>query len=150
MPWTNKTYDQLSQKQQETLQEVHKHRCNMSDDMILGEIQVRTEFNRRDFTKRQMNIMVFIYNYSVGFGKEWAVIPKMKDFELSGVLAIKAKNELSQLVEMSVIDWNQEENQFRIKHPKEWTVPFNSSFSFDRSQELNAINLIHAGIDVSD
>lgn len=150
MPWTNKSYCELSQKEKETIKEIHEHRCNMSNDMILGEMQVRTEFNRRDFTKRQMNIMVFIYNYSIAYGKEWAVIPKMKDFELSGVLAIKARKELLQLIEMYVIDWDQEENLFRIRPPKEWLVPFNNSFSFDRAQDLRRINVTHAGINISD
>jgi len=148
MPWTSDTYDQMSEAQKEVLKELHERQYHVSMDMVLAELQVRTEFLRRDFTKRQMNIITFIYNYSFCFGKKWALIPKMRDFEICGVLAIKARTELEKLMDMSVIEWNQEENLFRIKDPKEWQTPYNSGFSHDRSQEIRRINVIHAGIDV--
>lgn len=151
MPWAHNTYDELSKKQKEVLKEIHELKCHFNMATILGEMQVRTEFLRVDFTKRQMNILTFIYNYSFGFGKKWALIPKMKDFEIAGILDNKVKNELLQLEEMNVIEWNREENLFRIREPREWNgLSYNSSFSHDRSRELRRINVIHAGIDISE
>lgn len=152
IPWTlNDGYDQLDEKYKEEIKEIHERQYHLSMDMILGEVQVRIEFLRRNFTKRQMNILTFIYNYSFGFAKEWALIPKMRDFEICGISSIKIRKELEQLIEMNVIEWKQEENLFRIKSPREWIdAPYNSGFSFDRSLELRRINLSHAGININE
>lgn len=150
MPWAMDIYDQLNESQKKVLKEVHERKYHISMDKILAEIQVRTEFLRRDFTKRQMNIITFIYNYSFGFGKEWALIPKMKDFEIAGISKIIARKEIEKLVEMGVVEWNQEDNLFRIKDPREWETAYNNGFSHDRSRELRRINVIHSGIDVKE
>lgn len=128
------------------LENLYEARHNVDMDMFITDIQIRNEFMRRNFTKRQMNILVFIYSYSFGFGKRWALIPKMKNFEICGVSSIKIRKELELLVDMFIIDWNQEENLFRIKDTKDWLAPTISSFSHDTSQDIFNLNLKHGNI----
>lgn len=147
MSWVLEGYENLPQKQKEVLKEIHERQYQRGMESFFLEYQIRTAMLRRDFTKRQMNILLFICYYSFDYGKEWALIPKIRDFENAGIIANKVRYELSKLEEMNVIEWNQEENLFRIKEPSVWKdVPFNSGFSHDRSKEIRVLNAIHAGI----
>jgi hypothetical protein len=114
------------------------------------ELLIRCEIIRRDLTKRQMNILILIFTFSRYLGKERAVIPKMRDFEICGVSKIKIRSELTKLVELDVLDWNEEENSFCIRDPKEWKVKYNTSYNDDRAWELFILNLRDAGVDVKD
>jgi hypothetical protein len=114
------------------------------------ELLIRCEIIRRDLTKRQMNIITLIFTFSHYLGKERAVIPKMRDFEICGVSKIKARSELTKLVELNVLDWNEEENSFAIKDTKEWKAKYNSGYNDDRAWELFVLNLRDAGVDTKD
>lgn len=136
----------MNNEKAQIMKDIHMARYQASAEFDIQEHLIRTDFLRRDFTKRQMKIMTFIFNYSYGLAKEWALIPKMKDFEVAGISSIKIRKEIDQLIELGVLEWKQEENLFRIIDPREWTVAYNSSFSFDRAQTLFDINLQHGGI----
>lgn len=116
--------------------------------LLMKEILIRAEILKRDFTKRQMNILGAIFLFSYAYGKEWALIPKMKDFELAGISSIKIRSEIDQLIEMGVVKWNQEENLFRITDPSEWTTKYHNGYRGNRAKELVVLNLQHSGIDV--
>jgi hypothetical protein len=122
---------------------------NNDVNLIMKEMLVRAESLKRDFTKRQMNIIGFIFTFSFAYGKEWALIPKMKDFEIAGISSVKIRNEIDQLIEMGVVNWNQEEMLFSINDPREWHgAPYHSTYNDVRSRELFVLNVQHAGIDI--
>jgi hypothetical protein len=130
------------------VQEVQDKRNHIDNiDLLLKEQLIRVEILKRDFTKRQMNILGFILVLSMAYGKEWAVIPRMKDFELAGISSIKIRSEIDQLVEKGVIKWNQEENLFSITNPREWTTKHHSGYSDSRIREVFIVNLKHSGVD---
>lgn len=112
------------------------------------EVLIRGEVLRRKFSKRQLTILTFINSFSYLYGKESAIIPKLKDFEIAGISATKVKDELTKLVEMGVITWarHKDTNEFSINDPRGWTLPYHSLYNDIRSRELIAINLKHAGV----
>lgn len=117
-------------------------------DLVVKEMLIRAEIMKRDFTKRQLNILTIIYTYSFAYGKEEALIPKIMDFSLSGVGINKVKYELQALEEMDVIDWNRDKNLYRIKETIYWKVPYSSLYNDERTKELFFLNLKHAGVNV--
>jgi hypothetical protein len=109
-------------------------------DIPQKELMIRAEVLRRDFTKRQLNIVSMILSFSYYVGKEKAIIPKMQDWEIAGISKIKARHELTQLVEMNVIEWNEEENTFAFKDIRDWEVKYHSGYNHDRTLELFDLN----------
>jgi hypothetical protein len=112
------------------------------------EMFIRMEIIRRDFTKRQMNIIGMILSLSYYIGKEKAIIPKMRDWEIAGISKIKARSELTQLVELDVIEWDEEENVFALKDPRLWKVKYHSGYNDERATEIFQLNLKDAGISI--
>lgn len=147
MPWAHMTHERMLTVYSKLIEDIQsgKHK---SMEFTIRETLVRTEFLKRDFTKRQLKILSMIFTFSFQYGKEWALIPKMRDFELAGVSKIKIRSEINKLVELNVLNWNQEENLFRINDPREWEAPYHSGYSDDRSRELFFLNLKHAKINV--
>jgi hypothetical protein len=125
-------------------QEIKNRNEKKSLDDIIKEQMLRAAILKRDLTKRQLKIVYFIYLYSFGFAKEWALIPKMRDFELCGISKIKIRQEINTLVDYNMIEENQEEHLFRLKCPSEWKAPFHDGFSLERKKELVRINMQHA------
>ncbi|MFQ3543522.1 replication protein [Halobacillus rhizosphaerae] len=117
-----------------------------SDKFKAKEYMIRSDLTKRNFTKRQQNIILLILNYSYSFGKEYAVFPKLQDFELCGVGRAKVRTELDKLVEMKVVQWDMDSNEFSISSPLEWEAPFHSGYRDIRTQEIFLINLRHKGI----
>lgn len=148
MPWAKHTYERTVKVYKEVLKDIlenHHHDI----DMTAKELLIRAEILKHDFTKRQMIILMFIITFSFNYGKEWAYIPKLQDFEIAGISKRKIKNEIDKLLEMNVIEWNKEENLFRLQEPRFWDAPYNYGYNDDRSRELFLLNLQHAGFDVS-
>lgn len=146
MSWAYYTHERMVAAYGEIVQEVQDNRNNI--DLLLKEQLIRVEILKRDFTKRQMNIIGFILAMSLAYGKEWAVIPKMKDFELAGISSIKIRSEVDQLVDKGVIIWNQGESLFSINDPREWTAKHHSGYSDGRIRDLFVLNLKHSGVDL--
>lgn len=113
-----------------------------SKDMayIMNISLLRAEILKRDFTKRQHNIVTMIYDLSNVLGKEYAVIPMLQDFELCGVSKTKIKEELLKLEAMHVIDWNKEKNHFSLQKTDEWLVGCHQGANEVRAVELMSIN----------
>ena len=100
------------------------------------------EVIRRDFSKRQKDIINFLWRLSYGCRKKYAYIPKMKDFELCGVPATQLKKELEYLEQCRVLIWFREESIYAInKDYDQWQVSPVRSWNEDRFKELIAINL---------
>ncbi|WP_026572470.1 replication protein [Bacillus sp. UNC438CL73TsuS30] len=110
------------------------------------EMFIRMEVLRRNFTKRQMNIISMILSLSFYIGKEKAIIPKMRDWEIAGISKIKARSELTQLVELGVIEWDEEKNIFSLTDPRGWKVKYHSGYNDERASEIFLLNLKDTGI----
>jgi hypothetical protein len=106
-------------------------------------IAIRSEMIKRDLTKRQYNILATIFILS--YMKDYAIIPKLMDFELSGVSKTLIKKELDKLVEMSVITWDKCNNHFSINDPMVWDAPYHYGYSNQRAEELFQLNLNQIG-----
>ncbi|MEK8132928.1 replication protein [Paenibacillus filicis] len=72
------------------------------------------EIIRRDFTKRQKDILQFIIRLSYGCGRKSAFIAKLKDFSMCGVGKTNISKELIQLEINKVITWDRSGNEFSI------------------------------------
>jgi hypothetical protein len=93
---------------------------------------------------------MFVITFSFNYGKEWAYIPKLADFEIAGISKKHIRNELDKLIEMNVIVENKEDSLYAVNEPRLWiNTPYNYGYNDIRSQELFLLNLDHAGIDVS-
>jgi phage replication O-like protein O len=82
--------------------------------------EIWDEIIRRDFTKRQKDILLFIWRLSYGCNKKTATIPLLKYFELCGVTQNHIKDELVYLREMKVLQWDHETMVFSFN--KDYTV----------------------------
>lgn len=104
--------------------------------------EIWDEVIRRDFSKRQKDILLFIWRLSYGCQRREAIIPKMKDFELCGVPATQIKNELTYLERCRVLAWDREQRTFEInKNYETWYVNPVRTWDEDRFSELLHTNL---------
>jgi hypothetical protein len=149
MPWAHLTFERMKSVYAELIQLIHDGK-HTNIEISAMETLIRAEYAKRDFTKRQLKIIAMIFSLSYPFGKDWAVIPKMRDFELAGISKIKIRKELDQLIDMGVVEWKPEENLFKITDPRKWTgAEYHSGYNDDRSRELFMINLKHLDIDIT-
>jgi phage replication O-like protein O len=99
------------------------------------------EVIRRDFSKRQKDIIDFIWRLSYGCQKKTAYIPKLVYFELCGIGRNHIKEELQYLESCRVIFWDREEKTFEVnKDHEQWQVsPVKGwkEFKFDELLHLN-------------
>jgi hypothetical protein len=145
VPW-RKLIDSSDMKiYREIMDDVIETQRNL--DIIIMASHFRIELFRHDFTKRQVNILLFIYSLSFALGKESAYIPNYNvDFPICGVPNKKIKHELEKLLNMNIILWNKEENLFSINAPYLWKAPKNKGYDGDRLTQLFMLNLERLGI----
>lgn len=109
--------------------------------------EIWNEMIRRKLTLRQKNILDLILRLSWGCGQKAAVIPQMKDFELCGVRREHVTLELNQLVEMKVIVWDKNRNEFSFnKDYDQWQVTPVSGWSIERFNDLLSMNLTQSTV----
>jgi hypothetical protein len=107
--------------------------------------EIWDEIIRRDFTKRQKDILQFILRISYGCGRKIAHVPFLKDFSLCGIGQTNIKNELIYLDQCEVIYWDREENNFGFnKNYNDWQVSPVREWNPDRFKEILHINLMAA------
>lgn len=100
------------------------------------------EVIRRDFTKRQKDILFLIWRLSYGCQKRSAYIPKLVYFELAGIGKNHIKNELVYLEQMRVLKWGRDEKTFEVnKNHDEWQVSPVKGFDELKLTELIRLNL---------
>lgn len=148
MPWAKHIKDDQKSVLYSNLVDVLIEHASSDKNFTLRDLFVRSEMLKFDFTKRQRAIMTFIFGTSYNFGKMTSIIPMLRDFELCGVQASKAASELQKLVDMDVISWDKETNEFAVKDPRGWNAPKNYGYNQERAREVFMINLKHLGIDV--
>ncbi|WP_426453809.1 replication protein [Paenibacillus sp. S-38] len=104
--------------------------------------EIWDEVIRRDFSKRQKDIMHFIWRLSYGCRKKAAFIPKLVHFELCGVGKNHIKDELLYLESCKVLFWDREAKLFEVnKNYDEWQVSPVKGWDEFRFEELIALNL---------
>lgn len=104
--------------------------------------EIWDEVIRRDFSKRQKDILFFIWRLSYGCRKKTAYIPKLVYFELCGVRRNHIKEELLFLVEARVLIWNQEDKTFEVnKDYEQWQVTPVKGWKEYRFDEILSLNL---------
>lgn len=97
---------------------------------------------QRDFTKRQQQVLFFIWRLSYGCQKKDAYVPKMRLFELCGVAESKIKGELLYLEKSRVLIWDRESHLFEInKNHDEWFLSLCKSFDEMKFTDLIAQNI---------
>ncbi|AFC32168.1 putative prophage replication protein O [Paenibacillus mucilaginosus 3016] len=101
------------------------------------------EVIRRDFSKRQKDIIFFIWRLSYGCkGQKTAYIPKLVYFELCGIPTGNFHRELDRLEALGVLIRDREKKTFEInKNYDEWKVPLGGGWNEFKFDELLALNL---------
>lgn len=117
----------------------------ITNEQRLLELTLRGEFSRRNFTKRQLNIVHFILSLSVTLGKDYAIVAQLQDFEEGGVSRTKIKSELTKLVNLEVIEWSMRDSSthmFKIKDMDLWNVPLHAGFNDVRAKAIFYKNVL--------
>lgn len=147
MPWAGKSYERTIKVYKELLKETIKE-IDSDIDLKIKDLLIRADIQKRDFTKRQMNILYLILSLSFPYGKEKALL-KPNDFSLTGVPLKIIKGELEKLIEMNIIEWDQDFNEFSVKEARFWKAPYHKHYDDKESQRLFILNLRHAGVDTT-
>lgn len=104
--------------------------------------EIWDEVIRRDFSKRQKDILFFIWRLSYGCRKTNAYIPKLVYFELAGIRKNHIKSELLFLEECKVIHWNKEERTFAVnKDYEQWQMAPVRGWIEHKFDEILALNI---------
>ncbi|AIQ29326.1 hypothetical protein P40081_15070 [Paenibacillus sp. FSL P4-0081] len=105
--------------------------------------EIWNEIIRRDFSKRQKDIILFIWRLSYGCRKKTAIIPMLKDFEMCGVGYQNIRKELEHLSSSKVITWTKNTNVFSVnKDYEQWQITPVKGWSEERFKELISVNLV--------
>jgi hypothetical protein len=104
--------------------------------------ELYNEILRRNFTKRQQNIVLFIWRLSYGCGKKDCIIDKFNYFELAGLDKSDIKKELKYLKMCNVIQWDEQTMIFAINKDYDlWQINPNKNWDDDKFKKLIALNL---------
>lgn len=108
--------------------------------------EIWDEVIRRDFSKRQKDILLFIWRLSYGCQKKAALIPMLKDFAMCGVAATQITGELKYLETCRVLFWERQNNSFEFNKSYDlWQVNPVKGWDSERFRELLHHNLYAKG-----
>lgn len=103
--------------------------------------EIWDEVIRRDFTKRQKDILLFVLRLSYGCNQKSAIIPLQQDFVLGGLGGKgHVKEELTYLVQCKVLEINEKEYLIK-KNYDLWQVSPVRGWNATRFKELLHLNL---------
>jgi hypothetical protein len=116
---------------------------NRPNEIVKKHLMVGVTLLRRNLTKRQLNIVHMISMLSFLYGNSSCIIPKLQDFENTGISKTLIKHELTKLVELGIITWIKEKdkNIFSINDITLWKAPHHYGYSETRASEIYRINL---------
>ncbi|OMD29931.1 replication protein [Paenibacillus odorifer] len=104
--------------------------------------EIWNEIIRRDFSKRQKDIILFIWRLSYGCGKKTALVPLLKDFELCGVGYQNIRKEIDHLSNCKVVSWDQNRNVFSVnKDYDQWQISPVKGWDEKKFKDLISKNL---------
>lgn len=95
-----------------------------------------------DFSKRQRQILSFILRLSYGCGKDWATIPRQKDFAVVGISESHIGQELITLVNAKVISIEGDKYFFN-KDYDQWRISLAKGYTDEKLRSLIKLNLNH-------
>ncbi|AHJ88643.1 DnaD-like helicase loader [Geobacillus phage GBK2] len=114
----------------------------LDDGFIRIANELYDEILRRNFTKRQQNIVLFIWRLSYGCGKKECIIDKFNYFELAGLDKSDIKKELKYLKMCNVLQWDEQTMIFAINKDYDlWQINPNKNWDDDKFKKLIALNL---------
>ncbi|MGJ9460315.1 replication protein [Oceanobacillus sp. CF4.6] len=100
------------------------------------------EILRRDFSKRQLNLILFIWRLSYGTGQKDCLIDKFNQFEIVGIYKNDIKKELVFLRECSVLNWDEKTMVFSInKNYQIWQITPSKNWDIEKFDSLIHLNL---------
>ncbi|WP_121615244.1 replication protein [Virgibacillus halodenitrificans] len=100
------------------------------------------EVLRRDFSKRQQNLILFIWRLSYGTGQKDCFIERFNLLELAGMYKQDVKKELKFLRECAVLNWDEDSMIFSInKNYHLWQITPNKNWDSDKFNSLIHQNL---------
>lgn len=98
----------------------------------------------RDFSKRQLNILLFVLRLSwgcrAGSSKKYAIIPRQRDFGIVGIGEGHIKSELTWLVSSKILFTDGERYWFN-KNFDEWQVSRVNPYQPEELTELVSLNI---------
>lgn len=105
------------------------------------------EILRRNFTKRQQNLVLFIWRLSYGTGQKDCKVKHFNLFELAGLYRSDIRKELNYLKECSVLNWDEENMIFSInKNYKLWQISPNKNWNSERFNSLIHENIMRKNV----
>ena len=100
------------------------------------------QFFIRDFTLKQLKVLLLLARFSYGFHKKVAVIKPQRMFELAYIYRCDIKEELKFLKQNKVITCNLELGEIQInKNYDEWKIPYHKLFNEEDLAKLKKLNL---------
>lgn len=152
MNWRWVTMTRGGKLNQIHLSSIRRHYQQVNDEALQRVVEVRAEMLKRNFTKRQLNILNIIYEFSYPFGKDKAMIPRLQDFELCGIGKTKIREELDKLIDLNVIGEEQNFGLYWFNNPDIWKVNRHKNYSDKRYEDLIVLNLRdgNASVEVED
>lgn len=106
--------------------------------------EIWNEVIRRDFSKRQKDIILFIWRLSYGCKKKHAFIPQLKDFELCGIGQQNIRKELEYLVSSRVIHWDEDGHIYSVnKDYERWQISPVKGWDKEKFKQLLHQNINH-------
>ncbi|MCG5104410.1 replication protein [Oceanobacillus alkalisoli] len=100
------------------------------------------EILRRNFSKRQLNLILFLWRLSYGTGQKDCKIEKFNQLELAGMYKQDVKKELEHLRECAVLNWDEKTMVFSInKNYKMWQITPNKNWDSEKFDSLIHLNL---------
>lgn len=112
--------------------------------------EIWNEIIRRDFSKRQKDIILFIWRLSYGCGKKTALVPLLKDFELCGIGYQNIRKEIDHLSNCKVVSWDKNRNIFSVnKDYDQWQISPVKGWDEKKFKDLISKNLDEKKISTS-
>ncbi|UOQ86987.1 replication protein [Gracilibacillus salinarum] len=109
------------------------------------------EVLRRAFSKRQTNLILFIWRLSYGTGQSDCLIPSFTNFELAGMYKQDVKKELTFLRDCAVLYWDSQTMVFWInKNYHLWQITPNKKWDNERFKQLLKKNVHRKKANTSD
>ena len=105
-------------------------------------LELFEQFFIRDFTLKQLKVLLLLARFSYGFHKKVAIIKPQRMFELAYIYRCDIKEELTYLKQNKVITYNLQFGEIQInKNYDEWKIPYHKLFNEEDLIKLKKLKL---------
>lgn len=95
----------------------------------------------RNFTKRQLKILGFIYLFAIHNENMDCYIPTLASFENVGIAKTKIRQEIEKLEKLNVVSWDRKNMTFTINVDTEnWKVDFCENYKPGKIKQIYTLN----------